>query len=40
MKDQLAARTHRLRLRHLIIAPVDHDVLVRFRRDVAAAASG
>jgi alkanesulfonate monooxygenase SsuD/methylene tetrahydromethanopterin reductase-like flavin-dependent oxidoreductase (luciferase family) len=34
MIDRLAERFERLRLRHLIFAPAEPDVLVRFRRDV------
>jgi alkanesulfonate monooxygenase SsuD/methylene tetrahydromethanopterin reductase-like flavin-dependent oxidoreductase (luciferase family) len=36
MRDQLAERAERIRLRHLILAPVEYDVLVRFRHDVVA----
>lgn len=34
MIDELAERVERLHLRHLILVPAEHDVLVRFRQDV------
>jgi alkanesulfonate monooxygenase SsuD/methylene tetrahydromethanopterin reductase-like flavin-dependent oxidoreductase (luciferase family) len=37
MRDQLAERGQRIRLRHLILVPFAYDVLVRFRQDVVAA---
>ena len=37
MADLLAERAERLGLRHLILTPLDHDVLVRFRSEVVAA---
>ena len=39
MIDALAERIERLRLRHLILVPAEHDVLVRFRRDVVGVVS-
>jgi alkanesulfonate monooxygenase SsuD/methylene tetrahydromethanopterin reductase-like flavin-dependent oxidoreductase (luciferase family) len=35
IREQLAERASRLRLRHLIFAPLPHDVLVRWRAEVA-----
>jgi alkanesulfonate monooxygenase SsuD/methylene tetrahydromethanopterin reductase-like flavin-dependent oxidoreductase (luciferase family) len=40
MVEQLAERAERLRLRHLILRPFEHDVFVRFREDVARVATG
>ncbi len=37
MREQLAERAGRLRLRHLILAPTDAEVLARFSHDVVAA---
>ena len=35
IRDQLAERTSRLPLRHLIFVPLPHDVLVRWREEIA-----
>jgi alkanesulfonate monooxygenase SsuD/methylene tetrahydromethanopterin reductase-like flavin-dependent oxidoreductase (luciferase family) len=40
MIEALAERAERLRLRHLILTPAEHNVLVRFRADVVSAATG
>jgi alkanesulfonate monooxygenase SsuD/methylene tetrahydromethanopterin reductase-like flavin-dependent oxidoreductase (luciferase family) len=36
IRDQLAERVSRLALRHLIFVPLAHDVLVRWREEIAA----
>jgi hypothetical protein len=37
MREQLAERAHRIRLRHILMTPIGYDEMARFRQEVVSA---